>query len=229
MRTALTELWNRFVSRSISTCLPSSSWPPRRRWVALCSLVKQGRHAQCPGGTPYKGFGTRPIKCAVNLAGAQRDRGVQGLGGLGVGGMGQAADGAATSRVEPRSCGLARLVAGPVHPAPTVVNDSANATAAPAERQGGRSSTPLVFGVHPLARTAVVLDSASSTVSQSAGCMHSGAQRTVRRSRGGCPNQSGGPICSGTPRSRSPATSPVHTSGDTARGAVDGWSGTLGL
>ena len=28
---------------------------------------------------------------AVNLAGAQRDRGVQGLGGLGVGGMGQAA------------------------------------------------------------------------------------------------------------------------------------------
>jgi hypothetical protein len=27
----------------------------------------------------------------VNLAGAQRDRGVQGLGGLGVGGMGQAA------------------------------------------------------------------------------------------------------------------------------------------
>jgi hypothetical protein len=32
---------------------------------------------------------TRPG--AVNLAGAQRDRGVQGLGGLGVGGMGQAA------------------------------------------------------------------------------------------------------------------------------------------
>jgi hypothetical protein len=30
-------------------------------------------------------------KGAVNLAGAQRDRGVQGLGGLGVGGMGQAA------------------------------------------------------------------------------------------------------------------------------------------
>jgi hypothetical protein len=30
-------------------------------------------------------------ECAVNLAGAQRDRGVQGVGGLGVGGMGQAA------------------------------------------------------------------------------------------------------------------------------------------
>ena len=32
-----------------------------------------------------------PPTGAVNLAGAQRDRGVQGLGGLGVGGMGQAA------------------------------------------------------------------------------------------------------------------------------------------
>ena len=32
-----------------------------------------------------------PLWGAVNLAGAQRDRGVQGLGGLGVGGMGQAA------------------------------------------------------------------------------------------------------------------------------------------
>ena len=32
-----------------------------------------------------------PAEGAVNLAGAQRDRGVQGLGGLGVGGMGQAA------------------------------------------------------------------------------------------------------------------------------------------
>ncbi|HWS93882.1 MAG TPA: hypothetical protein VN306_15765 [Mycobacterium sp.] len=33
----------------------------------------------------------KPPDGAVNLAGAQRDRGVQGLGGLGVGGMGQAA------------------------------------------------------------------------------------------------------------------------------------------
>ena len=33
----------------------------------------------------------KPRDGAVNLAGAQRDRGVQGLGGLGVGGMGQAA------------------------------------------------------------------------------------------------------------------------------------------
>jgi hypothetical protein len=32
-----------------------------------------------------------PRRGAVNLAGAQRDRGVQGLGGLGVGGLGQAA------------------------------------------------------------------------------------------------------------------------------------------
>ena len=32
-----------------------------------------------------------PSDGAVNLVGAQRDRGVQGLGGLGVGGMGQAA------------------------------------------------------------------------------------------------------------------------------------------
>ena len=33
----------------------------------------------------------RSYRGAVNLAGAQRDRDVQGLGGLGVGGMGQAA------------------------------------------------------------------------------------------------------------------------------------------
>jgi hypothetical protein len=33
----------------------------------------------------------KPSKGAVNLAGAQENRGVQGLGGLGVGGMGQAA------------------------------------------------------------------------------------------------------------------------------------------
>jgi hypothetical protein len=40
--------------------------------------MRGGQQLRLPGG-------------AVNLAGAQRDRGVQGLGGLGVGGMGQAA------------------------------------------------------------------------------------------------------------------------------------------
>ena len=38
-----------------------------------------------------RGDGIKTRDGAVNLAGAQRDRGVQGLGGLGVGGMGQAA------------------------------------------------------------------------------------------------------------------------------------------
>jgi hypothetical protein len=44
---------------------------------------------------------------AVNLAGAQRDRGVQGLGGLGVGGMGQAA---AVSPVTPFQTANRRVI-----------------------------------------------------------------------------------------------------------------------
>jgi hypothetical protein len=37
MRTALTELVEQIRRRSISTCLPSISWPLQRRWVALYS------------------------------------------------------------------------------------------------------------------------------------------------------------------------------------------------
>jgi hypothetical protein len=42
-------------------------------------------------GSVLPAWSAGPARGAVNLAGAQRDRGVQGLGGLGVGGMSQAA------------------------------------------------------------------------------------------------------------------------------------------
>jgi hypothetical protein len=56
---------------------------PRELGVGVVDPVALGPHHF--GGGDVFGIG------AVNLAGAQRDRGVQGLGGLGVGGIGQAA------------------------------------------------------------------------------------------------------------------------------------------
>ena len=52
---------------------------------------QRSRSAAHPGHGVVVGLRVEPGVGAVNLAGAQRDRSVQGLGGLGVGGMGQAA------------------------------------------------------------------------------------------------------------------------------------------
>jgi len=71
-------------------------------WKAGTAGSRGPRRGDAPGLPDWKPFYylledavnvmlVNPRDGAVNLAGAQRDRGVQGLGGLGVGGMGQAA------------------------------------------------------------------------------------------------------------------------------------------
>ena len=69
------------------------SWTPAGGGGPLAGLARLS--PGCAGGRRSRQLvgrrGSSRRAGAVNLAGAQRDRGVQGLGGLGVGGMGQAA------------------------------------------------------------------------------------------------------------------------------------------
>ena len=68
----------------------STAWQRTHSVLAATSarraaaLMRRDQSGSAPYASKAKGG-------AVNLAGAQRDRGVEGLGGLGVGGMGQAA------------------------------------------------------------------------------------------------------------------------------------------